>query len=100
MNRVSVAPGWEQAFEERFQQRAGQVERNPGFVRMDVLKPETPDAPYVVSTVWESEDAFHAWVGSEDFKSAHANPLPRDAYRGEGKMERFEIVITAHAASN
>lgn len=99
MNRVPVAPGWEQAFEERFQKRAGQVERNPGFVRMDVMKPATPDAPYVVSTVWESEDAFQAWVGSEDFKAAHSNPLPREAYRGEGRMEKYEIVISAQATT-
>lgn len=96
-NRVPVVPGWEQAFEERFQQRAGHVERNPGFVRMDIMKPESTDSPYVVSTVWESKDAFQAWVGSEDFKSAHSNPLPREAYRGEGKMEKFEIVISAQA---
>jgi heme-degrading monooxygenase HmoA len=99
MNRVPVAPGWEHAFEERFRERAGQVERNPGFVRMEVLKPETPDTPYLVSTVWESQEAFRAWVGSEDFKAAHSNPLPREAYRGEGKMEKFDVVITARATT-
>ncbi len=76
MNRVPVAPGWEHAFEERFRQRAGQVERNPGFVRMEILRPETPDAPYVVNTVWESEDAFQAWVGSEDSSLHTPTPCP------------------------
>lgn len=97
MNRVPVAAGWGDAFEERFRKRAGQVEKNPGFVRMHVMKPVTPNTSYVVSTVWESKAAFEAWVGSEDFKTAHSNPLPREAYDGEGKMEQFEIVVAAEA---
>ena len=99
MNRVPVAAGWEGAFEERFRKRAGQVEKNPGFVRMNVLKPVTPGGCYLVSTEWASKAAFEAWVSSADFKAAHSNPLPAEAYAGEGKMEQFEIVVTAQAAA-
>ena len=31
MNRVPVAPEWREAFEDRFRQRAGQVELQSGF---------------------------------------------------------------------
>lgn len=99
MNRVPVAAGWEEAFEERFRQRAGQVERNPGFIRMQIMKPITAGAPYIVNTVWESKAAFEAWVDSEDFKAAHSNPLPKEAYNGESKMEQYDLVITAEAQS-
>lgn len=95
VNRVFVAAGWEDAFEERFRKRAGQVEKNPGFVRMQLMRPVTPDTPYQVTTVWESRAAFEAWVESEDFKAAHSNPLPKQAYGGGGKMEQFEVVISA-----
>ena len=27
------------------------------------------------------------WVGSEDFKLAHRNPIPPEAFNGEGKLE-------------
>lgn len=97
MNRVPVAADWQEAFEERFRQRAGQVEKNPGFIRMQIMKPITAGAPYIVSTVWESKAAFEAWVGSEDFKAAHSNPLPKEAYNGESKMEQYDLVITAEA---
>ena len=30
-NRVPVASGWEETFEERFRQRAGQIDKQPGF---------------------------------------------------------------------
>ena len=96
-NRVPVAPDWREQFEERFRKRAGQVDKQPGFVRMDVMRPETDDNPYLVMTVWETEQAFRNWVGSEDFKLAHQNPLPKEAYNGEGKMEAHTVVISAQS---
>jgi heme-degrading monooxygenase HmoA len=94
VNRVPVAQGWEQAFVERFRNRLGQVEKNAGFVRMEVLAPQSPGTPFAVTTYWESKDAFEAWVGSEDFKAAHANPLPSEAYAGEGQLEQFEVAVS------
>lgn len=99
MNRVPVAPEWRQAFEERFQQRAGQVELQPGFVRMAVLRPTSEDTPYVVQTLWQDQAAFEAWIGSDDFKQAHANPLPKEAYNGQGKMESFEVATSAESSA-
>ena len=94
-NRVPVAEGYEEMFEERFRKRAGQVEKQSGFVRMSILKPETEDTPYVVMTAWQDKAAFENWVGSEDFKLAHQNPMPKEAFKGEGKLEMFEVIIEA-----
>ncbi len=94
-NRVPVASGWEERFEARFRDRAGQVDKQAGFVRMDILRPADEDSPYVVLTTWEDEAAFNDWVGSEDFKLAHQNPLPKEAFSGEGRLERHEVVISA-----
>jgi len=92
-NRIPVAEGYEEIFEERFRKRAGQVEKQAGFVRMSILKPETEDTPYVVMTAWQDKAAFENWVGSEDFKLAHQNPMPKEAFKGEGKLEMFEVII-------
>ena len=97
-NRVPVAPGWEAQFEERFRNRAGQVEHQPGFVSMEVLKPRSEGAPWVVLTRWENEAAFRGWIGSEDFKEAHCNPLPKEAFVGEGRLEQHEVVVSAYSA--
>ena len=94
-NRVPVAAGYEEMFEERFRNRAGQIDKQAGFVRMQVLKPDTPDTPYLVQTTWVDKAAFEAWVGSEDFKTAHRNPMPREAFSGEGRIEMFEVIIEA-----
>ena len=99
-NRIPVAADYREQFEERFRNRAGQVEKQPGFMRMEVMRPQDEDSPYLVMTVWQDEDAFIAWVDSEDFKLAHQNPLPKAAYAGEGRMEQHEIVITTATHNN
>ncbi|MGD8308425.1 MAG: antibiotic biosynthesis monooxygenase [Chromatiales bacterium] len=96
-NRVPVAAGWEETFEERFRKRAGQIEQQPGFVRMQILRPDTPETPYLVETSWRDKAAFEAWVGSDDFKAAHANPMPREAFGEGGRIEAFEVIIAAGA---
>lgn len=97
-NRVYLTAGWEDRFEERFRRRAGQVEKQGGFVRMQILRPTEDKSPYVVLTCWQSEAAFRRWVGSEDFKLAHENPLPAEAFSAEGALECHEVVISAEAA--
>ncbi len=96
-NRVPVASGWEDTFEERFRQRAGQIDKQPGFVSMQILKPVSEGVPYVVLTTWRDKASFDAWVGGEDFKLAHSNPMPGEAFDGEGKLEMHEVVIAAEA---
>jgi len=95
-NRIPVADGWEEEFEKRFRNRAGQIDKQAGFIKMLVLKPQSDDTPYLVETTWENKTAFEQWVGSDDFKLAHANPLPKEATKDTGgKIEMFEVVITA-----
>ena len=92
-NRVFVKPEFCHEFEHRFENRAGQINQQPGFIRMEVLKPQSENTPYVVLTHWESEQAFQGWVSSDDFKLAHQNPMPKEAFLDGGGIERYEVVV-------
>jgi len=94
-NRVFVKSGYSEQFEQRFKNRAGEIDKQEGFVRMEVLKPVSTDTPYVVLTYWQDESAFKAWVGSDDFKIAHQNPMPKEAFLEGGTMEQHEVVVSA-----
>ena len=96
-NRVFVKQEYNQEFEKRFKDRAGQIDQQPGFVRMDVLKPQSENTPYVILTYWKDEQAFNNWVGSEDFKIAHQNPMSKDAFLEGGGLEQYEVIITSDA---
>ena len=94
-NRVFVKSQYCAEFEQRFKNRAGQINQQPGFVLMEVLKPQSENTPYVVLTHWQNEQAFRDWIGSEDFKIAHHNPMPKDAFLDGGGIEKYEVVITS-----
>lgn len=100
MNRIAVHPDYTEAFEERFRNRAGEVDRMPGFVRNIVLRPASSDDPYVVLTMWESQQAFEAWTQSEAFRRGHARSgtLPKEAFRGPSRLEMFEAFLDSAAA--
>ncbi len=94
-NRVFLKQQYTQEFEQRFKDRSGQINQQPGFVLMEVLKPQSEKTPYVVLTHWENEQAFQGWVGSEDFKLAHQNPMDKDAFIDGGGMEQYEVIISS-----
>ncbi len=94
-NRVPVAAEWAEVFEERFRNRGGRIGRQPGLIRMEIHRPMDDRSPYVVQTVWETREDFEAWVGSEDFRAAHRNPLPKEAFSGESRIELHEVVFRA-----
>ena len=99
-NRVFVKQEYCQEFERRFKNRAGQIDKQPGFVRMEVLKPRSDTTPYVVLTYWKDEPAFNNWVGSEDFKIAHQNPMTKDAFLEGGGLEQYEVIVSSGSHSN
>lgn len=94
-NRVFVKQQYTEEFEQRFKNRAGQINQQPGFVLMEVLKPQSEKTPYVVLTHWDNEQAFQNWVGSEDFKLAHQNPMSKDAFLEGGGIEQYEVVVSS-----
>ncbi|MBY4678492.1 antibiotic biosynthesis monooxygenase family protein [Marinobacterium arenosum] len=94
-NRVFVAAGYCEEFERRFRARLGQIDQQPGFVEMCVMQPAKEGAPYVVQTRWQDRAAFDNWVGSEDFRRAHANPLPKEAFSQPGQLEMHEVIISS-----
>lgn len=93
-NRIPVNPEHNQAFEERFADRAGLVDGMAGFISFQILRPTNPDDPYIVMTFWETEEHFTTWTESEAFKAGHAQSgtLPPDTFLGRPKIEKFEVI--------
>jgi len=93
-NRIFLKPEYNEEFEQRFKDRAGQINKQSGFVRMEICRPISENTPYVVLTHWQNEAAFNNWVGSDDFKLAHKNPMNKEAFLDGGSLEKFEVIIT------
>lgn len=107
-NRIPVAPGWEEKFEERFKKRAHLVDQSPGFIRNEVHRPRpmkmdhatgafvaAPEREgyYEVKTWWRSFDDFVAWTKSDSFKEAHSSRPPKEMFRGPNEIVVHEVFL-------
>ena len=93
VNRILVAEGFEEEFEARFRDREGFVDKSPGFIRYELLRPVQAE-PYVVKTYWEDEASFEAWTRSEAFKEAHSQLPPKEMFAGPSALEIHEVLYT------
>jgi heme oxygenase (mycobilin-producing) len=93
-NRIFVDPAFADQFEARFRDRAGLVDRMPGFISNQVLRPVNPEDPYIVLTWWEKREHFEAWTRSDEFRLGHARSgtLPKEAFTGPNKLELHEVL--------
>lgn len=71
LNNIPVTEEGRMQFEERFRNRAGLIEEEPGFVAIRVLRPLQSDT-YVILTLWENEQSFKNWQQSQAYSKAHA----------------------------
>jgi heme-degrading monooxygenase HmoA len=93
-NRIKVAAGFEKEFEDRFAGRAGLVEKSPGFVRLEILRPVKSEY-YIVLTHWQDEASFHAWTESREFQEAHRNRPRAELFAGPNVFEMHEVIQQA-----
>ena len=90
-NRIQVSQGFEKEFEKRFAGRAGLVDKMPGFIRLEILRPIKSDY-YVVLTHWEDEASFRRWTESKEFQEAHSNRPRAEIFSGPNVFEMHEVI--------
>lgn len=93
-NRVQINPERAPQFEKLFLSRSHMVDQSPGFVSFQLLRPEKSDDSYIVMVVWESKDAYKAWLKSDAFKHGHSRTgsLPDDTFMGPQRVELYELL--------
>lgn len=70
LNNIPVTDEGRPVFEYRFSQRAGLIEKEPGFIAIRVLRPMDTNT-YVILTMWDSEISFKKWQESKAYEKAH-----------------------------
>jgi len=71
INYIDCNADYKERFEELFGSRAKAIDTMPGFKFMNVLKPLTNDAPYLIVSYWDTEEQFKAWTSSYEFIEGH-----------------------------
>ena len=91
-NRLPVKEGAAGQVAGLFANSRGNVQGFPGFVSMEVLRSESEDEVLVI-TRWRDQEAFDAWVGSEELKKAHARGGAGELMRGHPQMSTYEVAV-------
>ncbi len=76
---------------EAFRGRARLIEKRPGFRGLLVLV-DRGKMEVLVLSLWESREAFEAWVESEEFKRAHERARARRLEGVESEGYEYEVV--------
>ncbi len=106
-NRIPVAQGHEEEFEDRFRNRAHLIDKSPGFIKNLILQPvqrrfrhqtgeweeKEEQGYYLVQTYWESEQDFWDWTNSESFRAAHSNRPPAEMFAGPNELEIHKVIM-------
>lgn len=90
MNRITVAEGRHEEFEENFGGRELAVHLMPGFVDLEVLRPQEGSL-YIVLTRWKTRQDFEQWTQSEVFLAAHKKQTPGVAAE-RPTLEIYEVL--------
>ena len=97
INAIEVEPGRGGALEERFANRASEVEQMPGFLGFELLRPTAGETRYYVYTRWRSEEHYQAWVQSPAFTRGHAQAAAATGgpVAAHSQLLSVEVVQTA-----
>lgn len=71
INYINCKDHYKERFEELFGSRAHAIDRMPGFINMEVLKPSDGTNVYLIVSHWESQDSFKDWTKSPEFLEGH-----------------------------
>lgn len=100
MNNIPVTDEGRPVLEYRFKNRAGLIEKEPGFIAIRVLRPIKSDT-YIILTVWEKESDFNKWTNSTAFHQAHPKKddakqvqtaPPTNIFSGPSYVTKYKLI--------
>ncbi|HES58474.1 MAG TPA: antibiotic biosynthesis monooxygenase [Firmicutes bacterium] len=82
INYITCKDDYRERFEQLFATRARAIDRMPGFISFELLKPEQDGGPYLIVSHWEKRENFEHWTSSEEFVEGHK--------RGFADLKRYK----------
>ena len=83
--------------ERHFRERARLVDGFPGFLYLQLLKPQAGDATHTFLTAWTDRDAFRAYMRSVEHATSHSREPAAIMGRSEVRHEAFEVLMDSRA---
>lgn len=81
------------ALERHFRERSGLVDGFPGFLYLQLLRPQAGEASHTFLTAWEDRSAFGAYMRSMEHALSHGREPGEIMARTTVRHEAYEVLI-------
>ncbi|MBA2730128.1 MAG: antibiotic biosynthesis monooxygenase [Euzebyaceae bacterium] len=91
INVLTVPKAMRETLEQRFANRAGEVDKMAGFEAFELLRPVQGQDAYLVYTRWDSQASFQAWLDSQAFDQGHAQHAEGGPAASDSSVWTFDV---------
>lgn len=83
--------------ERHFRERSGLVDSFPGFLYLQLLRPQGGDATHTFLTAWTDRDSFRRYMNSREHAISHGREPAAIMARTKVRHEAFEVVMDSRS---
>ena len=93
ISHLTVPATDQSSLEKHFRERSRLVDGFPGFLYLQLLKPQAGTASHTFLTAWESREAFTAYMKSQEHAISHSREPAEIMARTTVRHEAFEVLM-------
>lgn len=97
ISHLSVPEEEHEALERHFRERSRLVDQFPGFLYLQLLRPESGDATHTFLTAWTDREAFRRYMRSDEHAISHSREPAEIMGRTEVRHEAFEVLMDSRS---
>lgn len=98
ISHLSVPVDDHESLEAHFRQRSRLVDGFPGFLYLQLLRPQAGEATHTFLTAWEDRDAFRRYMASSEHAASHGREPAEIMARTDVRHEAYEVLMDSRAA--
>lgn len=83
--------------ERHFRERAHLVDGFPGFLYLQLLRPQAGEATHTFVTAWEDREAFRRYMRSEEHAQSHSREPADIMARTTVRHEGYEVLMDSRS---
>lgn len=93
VSHLRVAEDDHAALERHFRERSRLVDGMPGFLYLQLLRPQAGADTHTLLTAWADRDAFRRYMASEERARSHEREPADLMARAEVRHEAYEVLM-------
>lgn len=93
ISHLTVPEGDHAALERHFRERSGLVDGFPGFLYLQLLRPQAGAATHAFLTAWADRAAFQRYMRSAEHAASHAREPGEIMGRTAVRHDAYEVML-------